>query len=177
VADILAGDVSPGGRLPITFPQSVGQVPLFYNHKPTGRGNDYADLSGLPRFPFGHGLSYTRFTYGDLRLEKKEIPADGSTMLSVEITNVGTFDGDEVVQFYTHRPTATVTQPVLELKGFRRVTLAAGASATVSFVIGREELALLDRSLRWTVEPGEVELFVGSSSADIRGRSLLTIRR
>jgi beta-glucosidase len=177
VAEVLAGKVSPGGRLPITFPQSVGQVPLYYAHKPTGRGNDYADLSGLPLFPFGHGLSYATFAYGAPTLDRSSIGPDGSATLTVALTNTGTVAADEVVQLYLRRPFASVTQPVRQLKGFRRISLQPGETARVSFAVGREELLLLDRELRWTVEPGEVELMVGSSSADIRGTARLQVRR
>jgi beta-glucosidase len=176
VAEVLAGKVSPGGRLPITFPQSVGQVPLYYSHKPTGRGNDYADLSGLPLFPFGHGLSYTTFAYGVPVLDRSSIPPDGSASLTVAVTNTGTVAADEVVQLYLRRPFASVTQPVQQLKGFRRISLPPGGTAQVSFTVGTEELSLLGRDLRWTVEPGEVELMVGSSSADIRAAVRLQVR-
>ncbi len=177
VADILWGEANPSGRLPVTFPRSVGQLPLVYNHKPTGRLDDYGDLSGEPAFPFGFGLSYTEFSYSDLRIVPDEMAADGTARVSCRITNAGPVAGAEVVQLYIHDPLASVVRPVLELKGFRRVVLEPGASATVSFDLGPRELSLLDPSMKEVVEPGEFQVYVGSSSRDIRLKGILTVSR
>ncbi len=175
LADVIFGDVAPGGKLPITFPQFVGQVPLYYGHKPTGRGNDYADMSGQPLFPFGYGLSYTTFAYSGLAIEPSAISAEGQVTIRVDVKNTGTRNGDEVVQLYTHRPVASVVQPVQELKGFRRISLAPGETKTVTFTLKGAELAFLDTSLKPVVEPGTVEVLLGSSSADIRAKGTFTI--
>ncbi len=175
VADVLFGRSNPGGRLPVTFPQFVGQVPLYYNHKPTGRGNDYSDMSGKPEFPFGFGLSYTTFAYSDLQCSPTRIAPDGSTTISVLVKNAGDRPGDEVVQLYLHDPVASVTRPVKELKGFRRLHLAPGDSRRVEFTIGPEQFRFLDRSLRPVVEPGTMEVMVGSSSEDVRLRTTFEI--
>jgi beta-glucosidase len=175
LADVLFGACSPGGKLPLTFPQYVGQVPLYYNTKPTGRGDDYSDMSGKPLFPFGHGLSYTTFTYSNLRITPERIDPDGSVRVSVDIRNTGTRTGDEVVQVYTHDPIASVTRPVKELKGFKRVTLAAGDKETVTFTLARAELSFLDRQMKRVVEPGVIEVMMGSSSEDIRERGSFVV--
>ena len=175
VAEVLFGDYCPGGRLPITFPEVVGQVPLYYNHKPTGRGDDYLDLSGKPLFPFGYGLSYTSFSYSDLQIMPGEIRSDGSAHVSFTVTNTGDVTGDEVVQLYIRDLVATRTRPVMELKGFRRITLRPGASQRVSFDIGFEHLSMLDGLLRRVVEPGDFKIMIGSSSADIRLRDFLKV--
>ena len=119
VADVLFGDANPAGRLPITFPVAEGQLPLSYNHKPTGRGDDYVDLTGQPLFPFGFGLSYTTFEYSDLAIDPAEIGADGTATVRCTVTNTGTRAGDEVVQLYVRDVLASVARPVMELKGFQ----------------------------------------------------------
>jgi beta-glucosidase len=177
VADVLWGEANPSGRLPITFPRSVGQLPLVYNHKPTGRLDDYLDLSGEPLFPFGFGLSYTDFRYSGLTIEPGRVEPDGTARVACTVTNAGRIAGAEVVQLYVHDPLASVVRPVLELKGFRRVVLAPGASETVSFDLGPRELSFLDAALRHVVEPGDLEILVGSSSRDIRLRGILTVSR
>ncbi len=177
VADILWGDANPSGRLPVTFPRSAGQLPLVYNHKPTGRLDDYADMTGEPAFPFGFGLSYTEFRYSDLTLTPGAIAPDGTVRVSCEVSNIGPVAGAEVVQLYIHDPLASVVRPVLELKGFRRVVLEPGASATISFDLGPKELSLLDRDMKEVVEPGEFQVYIGSSSRDIRLKGTLTVSR
>jgi beta-glucosidase len=176
-AEILWGDANPSGRLPVTFPRSVGQLPLVYNHKPTGRLDDYGDMTGEPAFPFGFGLSYTEFRYSDLRIAPGEIGADGTARVSCLVTNAGPVAGAEVVQLYVHDPLASVVRPVLELKGFRRVVLEPGASATVGFDLGPRELRLLDLNMKEVVEPGQFQVYVGGSSRDIRLKGLLTVSR
>jgi beta-glucosidase len=176
VADVLWGDADPSGRLPVTSPLAAGQLPLVYNHKPTGRFDGYLDLPGDPLFPFGFGLSYTEFRYDGLAIEPKEIGPGGAARISCTVTNAGARSGAEVVQLYVRDKLASVVRPVLELKGFRKVRLGTGASATVSFELGAKELALLDADMRETVEPGEFEIIVGSSSRDIRLEGILTVR-
>lgn len=175
VADVLFGDYNPGGKLPITFPMFVGQVPLYYNHKPTGRGNDYAEMSGKPQFPFGHGLSYTTFEYSKPTLSKEDLAPDDSLRVSVNVRNTGNRKGDEVVQLYIHRPVSSVTQPVQELKGFRRITLEPGNDTAVEFLLTSSDLSLLDQHLTWVMEPGKVEVLIGSSSNDIRCKAEFSI--
>ena len=175
IAEALFGDYSPGGKLPITFPQSVGQVPLYYNNKPTGRGDDYITVSGKPLFPFGYGLSYTSFEYSNLQITPAQITASDEVSITADIKNGGAVRGDEIVQLYTHLPVASVTRPWKELKGFKRISLEPGATKTVKFTLSRKSLEFLDRNLKPVVEPGTVELMVGASSADIRLNGGLTI--
>jgi beta-glucosidase len=176
VADVLFGDASPAGRLPITFPISEGQLPLHYNHKPTGRGDDYVDLTGMALFPFGFGLGYTTFEYSGLQIEPSAIAPDGSATVRCTVQNTGARAGDEVVQLYIRDVLASVARPVMELKGFRRIRLEPGASAQVTFTLGRDDLRMLDRDMTWVVEPGAFRVMVGSSSKDIRLRGELTVR-
>ena len=175
LADVLFGRENPGGRLPMTFPQFVGQVPLFYNHEPTGRGDSYSDMSGKPLYPFGYGLSYTTFSYSDLTLSPDTLADGGVSSATVRVTNTGNVSGDEVVQLYIHRPVASVTQPVKALKGFLRITLKPGETRAVKFSLGPEELSFLDRRLKPVMEPGDVDVLVGSSSEDIRARATVHI--
>ena len=176
VAAALFGDVNPGGRLPITFPIAEGQLPLRYNHKPTGRGDDYLDLTGQPLFPFGFGLSYTTFEYSDLAIEPATLGAADSATVSFVVKNTGRLAGDEVAQLYIRDVLASVARPVMQLAGFRRVRLAPGESKTVSIALSNESLGMLDRDMRWVVEPGVFRVMVGSSSKDIRLRGELTVR-
>jgi beta-glucosidase len=173
VADALLGAMNPAGRLPITFPMSEGQLPLYYNHKPTGRGDDYLDLSGLPLFPFGYGLSYTTFEYSGLSID-----GDGSAGFTVlaRVTNTGSRAGDEVVQLYLRDELASVARPVMQLAGFERISLAPGQSGTVEFQVTRDQLSLLDEKLNTVVEPGGWRVMVGSSSRDIRLIGKYTVR-
>ena len=175
VADVLFGDYNPAGRLPITFPVFEGQLPLVYNHKPTGRGDDYNNLTGQPLFPFGYGLSYTTFEYSDLNLTKNNIAANDSTTLTCKVTNTGKVAGDEVVQLYVHDEFASVARPVTELKGFQRIHLQPGQSQTVSFVINPEMLSMLDLNLKKVVEPGDFRMMIGASCKDIRLRGIVTV--
>ncbi|MFT4024684.1 MAG: glycoside hydrolase family 3 C-terminal domain-containing protein [Flavihumibacter sp.] len=175
IAAILFGDKSPGGKLPITFPVHESQLPLVYNHHPTGRGDDYHNLSGQPLFPFGYGLSYTHFEYGPLALSRDHMAASDTATLSCTIKNTGNYDGTEVVQLYITDLLCSVTRPVMELKGFQKIFLQKGASATLQFRITPNMLSMLDKNLRTVVEPGQFLLRVGSSSRDIRSEILLTI--
>ena len=176
VADVLFGDYDPAGRLPTTWPMSEGQLPLYYNHKPTGRGDDYLDLTGQPLFPFGYGLSYTTFEYSGLSIESPEIAPSGSTTVRCRVTNTGSRAGDEVAQLYVRDLLASVARPVMQLAGFSRVHLAPGESREVTFTVGREQLQMLDRDLHWVVEPGAFRLLIGASSRDIRLRGDLVVR-
>ncbi|HTL06027.1 MAG TPA: glycoside hydrolase family 3 N-terminal domain-containing protein, partial [Gemmatimonadales bacterium] len=176
VADLLAGEFSPAGRLPVSFPLAEGQLPLVYDHKPTGRGDDYLDLSGHPLFPFGFGLSFTSFEYSALRVEPAELPAGGTAMVRCRIRNTGTRAGDEVVQLYVRDLLASLARPVLQLAGFQRLHLDPGEEREVSFALGSAQLALLDRSLHWVVEPGSFRVLIGGSSADFRLRGELVVR-
>ena len=176
VADVLFGDVDPAGRLPVTFPIAEGQLPLTYDHKPTGRGDDYVDLTGQPLFPFGFGLSYTSFDYSGLNIEPDTIGPDGIATVRCRVKNVGARAGDEVVQLYIHDELASVSRPVLSLRGFQRVRLAPGEEREVQFEIGPDALRMLDRDLRWVVEPGGFRILVGASSKDLRLRGTLIVR-
>jgi len=165
VAEILFGDYNPGGKLPITIPRSVGQVPVFYNYKPSARrGFLFDDVT--PLYPFGFGLSYTKFEIGNIRLTKKRISARGSTRVLADVTNTGSREGTETVQMYIRDLVSSVTRPVKELKGFERVSLRPGESKTVAFDITPESLAFYDVNMKYVVEPGEFEVMVGSSSRD-----------
>jgi beta-glucosidase len=171
LARVLFGDVSPSGKLPVTFPRAVGQIPLYYNHKNTGRptGPDkytskYIDLPVTPLFPFGHGLSYTTFSYSDLRLSPPRISPAGTLRASVTVTNTGTREGAEVVQIYVNDEVASVTRPVRQLAGFRRISLKPGEARTVEFPLTAKELGLYSRNMKFVVEPGKFRVFVGGSS-------------
>ncbi len=172
VADVLFGDCSPGGKLPISVPRAVGQVPLYYNHKPSGGRSHwtgrYVDSSTAPLFPFGHGLSYTRFAYTDLSVLPARARAADTVHVGVTVTNTGERAGDEVVQLYVHDVSASVTRPVKELKGFKRLRLQAGERRTMTFELAVSQLAFYDRDMRLVVEPGAIEVMIGSSSEDIR---------
>lgn len=176
VADVLFGAVNPAGRLPITFPLEEGQLPLVYNHKPTGRGDDYVDLSGHPLFPFGHGLSYTTFEYDSLRFDRDTIGPGDSVRVSFTVRNSGRRAGHEVAQLYVRDLLASVARPVQELKGFERVSLQPGESRRVSMMLTPRHLRMLDGSGRWVVEPGAFRVTVGASSRDLRLRGTLTVR-
>jgi beta-glucosidase len=175
IADVLFGDVNPGGKLPVTFPRSVGQVPIYYNHKNTGRPPDaankytskYLDAPWAPLYPFGYGLSYTQFKFSNLRLSATRIRADGNLVVSVDVENVGKCDGDEVVELYIRDVAASVTRPVKELKGFERVSLRAGARRRVEFTLTPEHLGFYNRAMKFTVEPGAFKVLVGDNSVDL----------
>ncbi len=175
VAEVLFGEVNPGGRLPITFPRSVGQIPAYYYHKPSAR-RGYLFSDSKPLFPFGHGLSYTTFTYSEPRLERATISPHETTTLTVEVTNTGTRAGDEVVQLYIRDVlSARVTRPVKLLKGFQRITLQPGETRRVSFTIGPAQLQFLGEAMCPVVEPGEFILLVGGSSETVRQVSLFVL--
>ena len=171
LAAVLFGDVSPSGKLPVTFPRALGQIPLYYNHKNTGRptGPDkytskYIDLPVTPLFPFGHGLSYTTFSYSDLKFSAPRIAPTGTLRVSVTVTNTGSREGAEVVQLYVHDEVASVTRPVRALAGFRRVSLKPGEARTVELPLTTRELGLYNKDMKFVVEPGKFRVFVGGSS-------------
>jgi beta-glucosidase len=171
VADVLFGDYNPGGKLPISFPRTVGQVPVYYGHKVSGGRShwqgDYVEVSARPLFPFGYGLSYTTFKFDHLRLDRPEVESGGQVSISVDLTNTGQRRGDEVVQLYIRDPQASVTRPVKELKGFKRVTLEPSQTKTVTFELFTNQLGFYNRELRYVVEPGAIEIMVGPSSEDL----------
>jgi beta-glucosidase len=176
IADVLFGDVNPSGKLTMTFPRNVGQIPIYYNHKNTGRplGNkdgkfekfksNYLDVRNEPLFPFGFGLSYTTFAYTNLKISKEKFTKNESITVSVDVTNTGNFDGKEVVQMYIRDLVGTVTRPVKELKGFEKVFIKKGETKTVSFTISEEDLKFYNSELDFVSEAGEFEIFVGTDS-------------
>jgi beta-glucosidase len=174
IADVLFGDTNPGGKLPVTFPRSVGQEPFYYNHMNTGRPADasnkytskYLDVPWTPLFPFGYGLSYTQFRLSNLQTSAKTIRPDGRLTVNVEVENTGPRTGDEVVELYMRDVAASVTRPVKELKGFQRVTLRAGEKRRLEFTLTPELLGFYNREMQFVVEPGDFQLMVGTSSAD-----------
>lgn len=179
IGDVLFGNVNPSGKLTTTFPQSVGQVPLFYAHKNTGRPlgegkwfekfrSNYLDVSNDPLYPFGYGLSYTTFTYGDLKLNANSLTPSGELTASVTVTNTGKYDGAEVVQLYIRDLVGSVTRPVKELKGFQKIFLKAGESKEVSFKINAEMLKFYNYNIEYVYEPGDFEVMVGSNSRDVQ---------
>ncbi len=179
VADVLFGDVNPSGKLTTTWPQHVGQVPLFYNHKNTGRPlgegkwfekfrSNYLDVSNDPLYPFGYGLSYTRFAYSDVKLSSNTLKPGGALTASVTVTNTGKTDGQEVVQLYIRDVVGSITRPVKELKGFQKIALKAGESRTVQFRITENDLKFYNYDLKFVAEPGEFRVFIGGNSRDVK---------
>lgn len=165
-ADILFGEVNPSGKLTITFPKSAGQLPLYYNHKPTAQFMDYLSQDVKPLFHFGYGLSYTKFKYGKPLLKKTTVKKDEAAKVTVDVTNTGKIAGDEIVQFYIRDVVSSVTRPVKELKGFARVSLKPGETKKVTFEITPDKLAFHNIDMKYVVEPGDFEIMTGSSSRD-----------
>ena len=178
IADVLFGDVNPSGKLSTTFPQNVGQVPLYYAHKNTGRPlngkwfqkfqSNYLDVSNEPLYPFGFGLSYTEFGYGDIKLSASEITSADSLRVSVDVTNKGARDGSEVVQLYIRDLVGSITRPVKELKAFQKISLKAGETKTVNFILGMKDLSFYKSDLSFGSEPGKFHVFVGGNSRDTK---------
>lgn len=179
ICDVVFGDVSPSGKLTTTFPKNVGQIPLYYNHLNTGRPleagkwfskfrSNYLDIDNDPLYPFGYGLSYTTFRYGDLQLSNNSMNEKGKITASVTVTNTGNYDADEIVQMYIRDMVGSVARPVKELKGFERIHLKKGKSRTVSFDITAEQLKFYNSALNWVCEPGEFEVMVGGNSRDVQ---------
>ena len=184
VVNVLTGTYNPSGKLPLTVARNAGQIPIYYNH-PNGSAwhqgesigfQDYADLPHTPRYHFGHGLSYTTFTYSDLELSKKEVSPDEETDISLTVHNTGNTAGTEVVQLYLKDVHASMTRPVMELQGFARVALDAGEAKRVTFRVSPSQTAFLDEEMKWKIEKGEIRVLVGSSSADIRLEDQFSIR-
>jgi beta-glucosidase len=179
IADVLFGDVNPSGKLTTTFPQNIGQMPLYYGSKNTGRPlpegkwfqkfrTNYLDVSNDPVYPFGFGLSYTQFTYSDIKLSKTEITSADSLRVSVDVTNSGSRDGQEVVQLYIRDLVGSVTRPVKELKGFSKIMLKAGETKTVTLTLTTYELSFYKSDLSFGYEPGKFHVFIGGNSEDIK---------
>jgi beta-glucosidase len=175
VAEVLFGDYNPSGRLSITVPRSVGQLPAYYNYKPSkeywigqGWGRRYVDMPASPLYDFGYGLSYTKFDYSNLRISPKTTGTQGEVKVMADVRNSGERAGEEVAQLYIRDVVASVSRPVKELRGFEKVALKPGETKTVEFLLTREDLTMLDRSLKPVVEPGTFRVMVGHSSADIR---------
>ncbi|MGQ7871231.1 glycoside hydrolase family 3 C-terminal domain-containing protein [Sunxiuqinia sp. sy24] len=175
LADVLFGDENPAGRLPVTFPVHEAQCPLYYNHKPTGRGDDYYNLTGQPLFPFGYGLSYSSFTYSKLKFSKKTIRNNETVEVSCTVKNNSKQEGDEVIQLYIRDVLASVARPVTELKGFQRISLKPGEEKLIHFQLGPKELSMLDQHMKRVVESGDFRIMIGASSKDIRLRGILTV--
>jgi len=177
IADVLFGDYNPSGKLPMSFPRTEGQIPIYYNHFSTGRPSinedkvyksAYIDLPNSPKFPFGYGLSYTTFNYDNLKLSKQKIKASETIEVTMTLTNTGKFAGEEVVQLYLQDKFGSVVRPIIELKDFQKIKLQAGESKTLTFVIDNEKLAFYNQALEFKSEPGAFNLMIGSSSSDIR---------
>ncbi|WP_294184591.1 beta-glucosidase BglX [uncultured Sphingobacterium sp.] len=179
VADVLFGDVVPSGKITATFPRNVGQIPIYYAHKNTGRpyGNsgdfekfksNYLDVSNSPLYPFGYGLSYTTFSYSDIRLDRNTIDEKGTLQASIDITNTGNYDAEETVQLYIQDVVASVTRPVKELKGFQKIFLKKGEQKTVNFKINVDDLKFFDNSLKYIAEPGNFKVYIGPNSRDVK---------
>ena len=179
VADVLFGDINPSGKLSTTFPQNVGQVPIFYNHKNTGRPlpegkwfqkfrSNYLDVSNDPLYPFGYGLSYTSFSYSDVKLSSATLSAGKKITASVTVTNTGNKDGKEVVQLYIRDLVGSSTRPVKELKGFQKIELKAGEAKTLSFDISVDDLKFYNYDLKYVAEPGDFKVFIGGNSRDVK---------
>jgi beta-glucosidase len=185
VADVLFGDYNSSGRLAITVPRSVGQLPAYYNYKPAKaywveggwtHTKGYVDMPGTPLYPFGHGLSYTTYHYSNLRVNPPAIFSEGKAQVSVDVENTGRRAGVETVQLYLHQQYAPVALPVKQLRGFERVELGPGEKKTVSLELGPEDLQLLDRDMHWRVVPGTFDVLIGKSSTDIALRGTLEVK-
>lgn len=178
IADVLYGIYNPSGKLTTTFPQVVGQVPLYYNHKNTGRPflggpldkyqSRYLDVSNDPLYPFGYGLNYSAFSYSDIKLSRKSMNAEGSINASVTLSNTGSYDGEEVVQLYIQDVASSVTRPVKELKNFKKIFLKAGEKQTIRFTVSEDDLKFYDAGMKYAAEPGDFKLFIGTNSRDVK---------
>jgi beta-glucosidase len=186
IPDVLFGDANPSGKLTTSFPREVGQLPLYYNHKNTGRPHPdyepyrkftscYMDVINAPLYPFGYGLSYTTFEYSGLSLSSDSMPMDGKVTVSVNVKNTGKYDGKETVQLYIHDVVSTSTRPVKELRGFKKIFLKAGESQTVTFDLTAEDLKYYNHALEYVCEPGDFEIMVGTNSRDTE-TVLLTVK-
>jgi len=178
IADVLFGDYNPSGKLSISFPRNVGQIPIYYNHKNTGRPFDgtsspkfksnYLDVSNDPLYPFGYGLSYTQFSYGDLNLSAKSIGPGGKLEARITVSNTGNYDGEETVQLYIRDMVASIARPVKELKNFQKVFIKKGESKEIVFSITTDDLKFYNTDLKYVYEPGDFKVFVGGNSQQVR---------
>jgi len=176
IADVLFGDYNPSAKLPITFPRSVGQIPIYYSHFNTGRpvsshdfpNTSYIDLSVDPKYEFGYGLSYTTFKYSDLNLSSNKMQPDEKIVVSLTVSNTGKYAGEEIVQLYLRDKVGSIARPVKELKDFKKISLKTGESKSITFTIDKEKLSFFNQQLQWVAEPGDFDLMIGASSADIR---------
>lgn len=177
IADVLCGDINPGGKLTMTFPRTTGQIPVFYNHRSTGRPVDpwnpgfkyssrYIDCPNTPLYPFGYGLSYTTFTYSNIHLNKTHFSERDSIIATIDVTNTGDYDGSEIVELYTHQLVGEITRPVKELKGFHKINVPKGEKRTLSFILKIPDLSYFHKNMKYTWDTGEYELILGNSSAD-----------
>jgi beta-glucosidase len=176
IADVVFGDVNPSGKLTITFPRSIGQIPIYYNHKNTGRPLDnsngvfekfksnYIDERNEPLFPFGYGLSYTTFDYSNLKIASNKISPSETLKVTVDVANTGNFDGKEVVQLYIRDLVGSITRPLKELKGFQKIAIKKGEKQTITFQITAEDLKFYNSDLQFVAEPGQFEVFIGGNS-------------
>ena len=173
IAQVLYGDYNPSGKLPMTFPRNVGQIPIYYNYKSTGRGNNkennvfwshYSDVENSPLYPFGYGLSYTSFEYKNLQIDKLEYLKEETVKVSVDLTNIGAYDGKEVVQLYIRDKFGSITRPLRELKGFKLVPLKKEETKTITFKLTKSELGFYNNQGKYLVEEGEFDVFVGGDS-------------
>jgi beta-glucosidase len=186
IADVLFGDYNPSGKITATFPRSVGQIPIYYNHKNTGRPfngtgspkfkSTYLDESNDPLFPFGYGLSYTKFTYSAVHLSKTSLKGNEKLVASVELKNVGTYQGEEVVQLYISDPVASVTRAVKDLKGFQKIVLQAGESKMVSFEITPEQLSFYNSDLKRVWEAGDFIIQIGTNSSEVSTAKVVWVK-
>ena len=184
IADVLFGNYNPSGKLTMTFPQNVGQIPIYYNHKSTGRPqvdgqptqkfrSNYLDVSNEPLYPFGYGLSYTTFAYGDVNVSKKTMAAADKQTVTIQVSNTGKYDGEEVVQLYIRDMVASVTQPVKKLKAFQKIFLKAGESRQVSFTLSKDDLSFVGTDLTTIYEPGAFKVMIGGNSKDVKEASFM----
>jgi beta-glucosidase len=176
IGEALFGAINPGGKLPVTFPRHVGQLPVYYNRRPTSF-RSHLDLNRDPLWPFGHGLSYTTFSLANLAVAPTTIGPAGTARVTIDVTNTGARPGDEVVQLYVRDQVSSVTRPIKELRGFERVTLAPGEKKTVTFTLGPDALSLVDRHMRRLVEPGRFDVMVGTSSVELTTATLDVVSR
>jgi beta-glucosidase len=188
IADVLYGNYNPSGKLPMTFPRSVGQIPIYYNILPTGHPAPdveayqrytvgYLDLQKSPKFPFGFGLSYTTFGYSDLKMSSSKMKDNENIDISFILTNNGKYAGEEVTQLYLRDKVASVSRPIKELKGFQKIMLQVGESKTIHFTINKEKLSFFNNKLEWVAEPGEFDIMIGSSSNDIRIKGMIELSK
>jgi beta-glucosidase len=176
LADIIFGEVNPGGKLTVTIPSSVGELPCYYNKKPSGNNSVYVFSDNKPLFPFGFGLSYTTFEYKNIKVWPEKITIKEKATVSVDVTNTGSMKGDEIVQLYIHDLISSVTRPIKELKGFQRISLAPGESKTVEFDITPEKLSFYNESMQWDLEPGLFDIMIGTNSTMVRTAKLQVVQ-